>query len=64
MADSDVIDPDLIDRQLAGLDALELADTDHRTRRARIWSATWPKVAAIGLGLILLLDIIQEVLER
>ena len=53
MPDSEVIDPELIDRQLAGLDALELADTDHRSRRARVWSATWPKAAAIGLGLFI-----------
>jgi NitT/TauT family transport system permease protein len=53
MANSQVIDPELIDRQLAGLDALELADTDHRSRRARAWSATWPKMAAIGLGLFI-----------
>lgn len=36
--------------QLAGLDALELAD-DGPSRGRRVWSAVWPKLAALGLGL-------------
>jgi sulfonate transport system permease protein len=42
---------DTLDRELAGLDALELAAVRRRSRLARVWSATWPKLAAIGLGL-------------
>lgn len=41
-----------LDRELAGLDALELSDRrPRRERLARIWGAVWPKLAATGLGL-------------
>ena len=41
-----------LDRELAGLDALELADRPARAEwMERAWSATWPKVVAIVLGL-------------
>jgi NitT/TauT family transport system permease protein len=40
-----------IDRELAGLDALELAGHEKRSLGARAWSATWPKLIAIGLFL-------------
>jgi NitT/TauT family transport system permease protein len=54
-----VIDPDLVDgreavqAELAGLDALETAVGPARRRSARLWSATWPKLAAVALGLLL-----------
>ncbi len=35
--------------ELAGLDALDLPGVGDRSRLARFWSATWPKLAAIGL---------------
>jgi NitT/TauT family transport system permease protein len=37
--------------ELAGLDALELAGPKRQARGRRIWSATWPKLAAIGIVL-------------
>jgi NitT/TauT family transport system permease protein len=42
---------EVLDRELAGLDALELASVRRRSRWSRLWSATWPKVAAVALGL-------------
>lgn len=40
--------------ELAGLDALELADHPPRVERlARVWAATWPKIAATALFLFL-----------
>jgi NitT/TauT family transport system permease protein len=39
--------------ELAGLDALERADVPVAGRARRAWSATWPKLAAIALGLAL-----------
>src|SRR4051812_11757421 len=38
---------------LAGLDALDLPGAVGRPRLVRIWAATWPKVAAIALALLL-----------
>lgn len=38
-----------LDQDLAGLDALELADRARTGRLARIWRATWPKLGAIAL---------------
>lgn len=43
-----------LDAELAGLDALELGD--RRPRRDlghRLWQATWPKVAAVGLAVFI-----------
>ncbi len=38
--------------EVAGLDALELADkSPHQSRAWRLWRATWPKLAAIALAL-------------
>jgi NitT/TauT family transport system permease protein len=37
--------------ELAGLDILDLPLNPHRTRLASVWSATWPKLAAIGIVL-------------
>jgi NitT/TauT family transport system permease protein len=45
-------EPTPLDRELAGLDALELADRAPRAERLqRIRAATWPKLAAIALAL-------------
>ena len=41
-----------IDEDLAGLDALELAARTESSRLSRIWRATWPKLGAVGLGLL------------
>jgi NitT/TauT family transport system permease protein len=38
-----------LDEDLAGLDALELADRARTSRWARVWRATWPKLGAIAL---------------
>jgi len=40
-----------LQEELAGLDALELADRTRVGRGRRIWTATWPKVAAIVIAL-------------
>src|SRR5215203_96680 len=40
-----------LDAELAGLDALELADAGRRPLPRRIWSAAWPKLAAIAMAL-------------
>jgi len=42
-----------LDQELAGLDALELAQSTRRPLPRRIWSAAWPKLAAIGIGLLI-----------
>jgi NitT/TauT family transport system permease protein len=39
--------------ELAGLDALETIDVKHEPVIRRLWSATWPKLAAIALALFL-----------
>jgi NitT/TauT family transport system permease protein len=39
--------------ELAGLDVLELPLNPHRSRLAALWSATWPKLAAVGIVLAL-----------
>lgn len=38
-----------LDADIAGLDALELADTHRLEFAARLWRATWPKLAAVAL---------------
>ena len=38
---------------LAGLDALELGGGTSRSLALRVWSGVWPKVAGVGLGLLL-----------
>ena len=40
-----------LQEDLAGLDALELAETTRESRARRIWAATWPKLSAVVLGL-------------
>jgi NitT/TauT family transport system permease protein len=47
------VDADALDADLAGLDALELADRPKLEFAARAWSATWPKLAAVGLALLI-----------
>jgi NitT/TauT family transport system permease protein len=42
-----------LEAELAGLDALDLAVPPVRSRASRIWSATWPKLGAIGIALLL-----------
>ncbi len=44
---------DTLDRELAGLDALDLRRTSRTTWAVRAWSATWPKLAAIAIALLL-----------
>jgi NitT/TauT family transport system permease protein len=39
--------------ELAGLDALEIPVPVARSRARRIWQATWPKLGALGLGLLI-----------
>jgi NitT/TauT family transport system permease protein len=49
-----VVDTRQSDATLSGLDALELAGRVRtRTRAARLWSGTWPKLAAIALALLI-----------
>jgi NitT/TauT family transport system permease protein len=42
-----------LQEELAGLDALELSDRAVTSRGRRIWSATWPKVAAVVIAIAL-----------
>ena len=45
------VDSSRLDSELAGLDALELSEDGQRRRASRLWTATWPKLAAVGLAL-------------
>lgn len=40
---------DVLDTELAGLDALEIPRREKRTLRSRLWAGTWPKLVAIGI---------------
>ena len=40
-------------REIAGLDALELAGSPRGELLSRVWLATWPKVAAVAISLLL-----------
>jgi NitT/TauT family transport system permease protein len=42
---------DVLAEQLAGLDALEAAGDRGEGRGRRMWAATWPKLAAVAVGL-------------
>ena len=42
-----------LNEELAGLDALELADRSQVSLHRRAWTATWPKLAAVALALTL-----------
>ena len=44
---------DDVGADLAGLDALELGGGTSRSLPLRLWSGLWPKLAAVGLGLLL-----------
>jgi NitT/TauT family transport system permease protein len=40
-----------LDRELSGLDALELGVAPPRSRARRLWASAWPKLAAVVLGI-------------
>jgi len=40
---------DTLDRELEGLDRLEMTTVARRSAGARLWGATWPKVVAVGI---------------
>jgi NitT/TauT family transport system permease protein len=42
-----------LEAELAGLDALELEVPKPRSRVSRIWAATWPKLGAVAIALLL-----------
>lgn len=42
-----------LEAELSGLDALELYVPPRRSRTSRIWAATWPKLGAIAIALLL-----------
>ena len=44
------IDSRLLEEELAGLDALDLDEDKPADRLARVWSALWPKMAAVFLA--------------
>ncbi len=46
------VDSSRLDSELAGLDALELAERGERGRTGRLWAATWPKLAAVALAVL------------
>jgi NitT/TauT family transport system permease protein len=49
----DHVDEERMKQEIAGLDALELADSPRGELISRIWLATWPKVAAVAISLFL-----------
>ena len=49
-----------LDEALAGLDALELAHGNDTHPLQRAWSATWPKLAALALGLALWQAVVES----
>jgi NitT/TauT family transport system permease protein len=48
----DLRDRERLDEELHGLDTLELAIPPKPSRLARVWAATWPKLAAIAIALL------------
>jgi len=48
-----VVDEDRLDREQSGLDELELFLPKQPSRPRRVWSATWPKLTALVIGLAL-----------
>ena len=52
MASENATGTDVLQRQLAGLDALELPVNPRRSRAGRTWAAVWPKIAAAAIGLL------------
>lgn len=51
LSDDQGVSVKVLDQELSGLDALAAQVGSTRSAPARIWSAIWPKLAAIGLGL-------------
>jgi NitT/TauT family transport system permease protein len=51
MLEVDVNERDRLGEELAGLDALELADRNRPSLTHRIWTATWPKLGAVVIAL-------------
>ena len=49
-----------LDQALAGLDALELAQGNDTHPLQRAWSATWPKLAALALGMALWQAVVES----
>jgi NitT/TauT family transport system permease protein len=47
-----------LDRDLAGLDALELAARAETARLSRVWRAVWPKLGAVGLFFAIWLGVV------
>ncbi|HEX9260376.1 MAG TPA: hypothetical protein VF855_12625, partial [Acidimicrobiales bacterium] len=45
-------DDDQLDLELAGLDALERPLLQGPSRLKRVWSGTWPKLAALAIALV------------
>src|SRR5918999_656159 len=43
--------PNALDRQITGLDALELAAGSRKSLTSRFWSALWPAFAAVAIAL-------------
>jgi NitT/TauT family transport system permease protein len=44
--------PLVLDREVAGLDALEVAQAPRPSRLARAWSGVWPQLAAVAIVLV------------
>jgi NitT/TauT family transport system permease protein len=49
MASTDLAEGSRLDRELSGLDALELPVAPRSTRPAKLWAATWPKLMATAI---------------
>ncbi|MBX7161408.1 MAG: ABC transporter permease [Acidimicrobiia bacterium] len=45
------VEDDVLDTEIAGLDALEIPRSEKSSLRSRLWGGTWPKLIAIGLVL-------------
>ncbi len=45
-------EPLLLDREVAGLDALEVARPPRSSSLLRVWSAVWPQLSAVGIVLV------------
>ncbi|MBV9041217.1 MAG: ABC transporter permease [Acidimicrobiia bacterium] len=46
-------DPDVLDVELAGLDALDVPIAPAPSKARRIWAVAWPKLAAVGIFFLL-----------
>jgi len=47
------VDPTELDEELSGLDALEIHVAAGPSRPLRLWAASWPKLAAVAIGLFI-----------